>query len=248
VTLPSGDILRAPTNTQLAEALGVKRPADTTLYDLVIIGAGPAGLAAAVYGASEGLSTLVLDSVGPGGQAGNSSKIENYMGFPLGLSGQDLADGALVQAEKFGARIIVPAEVCSITCRPVGGHVIEIEEGEKIESKCVILASGAHYRKLDIKGGDRFDGRGVFYSATHIEQMLCGGTRVVVVGGGNSAGQAAIFMSETSAKVFLVVRGKNLRDSMSSYLARVSYRARTGSVCDDRRGAAYGLAARFYCD
>ena len=220
VILPSGDVLRTPTNTELAEALGIKRPADSKIYDLVIVGAGPAGLAAAVYGASEGLSTLVLDAVGPGGQAGNSSKIENYMGFPLGLTGQELADGALVQAEKFGAQFIVPADVKSITCRPIGGHIIEIENDEKIECKTVILASGAHYRKLDCTGGRDFDGRGVYYSATFLEQVMCGKNRVAVVGGGNSAGQAAIYMSESADHVFLIVRGEDLGDSMSSYLAR----------------------------
>jgi thioredoxin reductase (NADPH) len=220
VILPSGDVLRVPTNTQLAEALGIKKPADSKIYDLVIVGAGPAGLAAAVYGASEGLSTLVLDSIGPGGQAGNSSKIENYMGFPLGLTGQELADGALVQAEKFGAQFIVPADVRSITCRPIGGHVIEIENEEKIECKAVILASGAHYRKLECAGGSSFDGRGVYYSATYLEQMMCGNNRIAVVGGGNSAGQAAIYMADSAEHVCLIVRGKNLGDTMSSYLAR----------------------------
>lgn len=220
VILPSGDVLRVPSNTQLAEALGIKRPADSKIYDLVIVGAGPAGLAAAVYGASEGLSTLVLDSVGPGGQAGNSSKIENYMGFPLGLTGQELADGALVQAEKFGAQFIVPADVRSITCRPIGGHVIEIENEEKIECKAVILASGAHYRKLGCAGGGNFDGRGVYYSATYLEQMMCGNNKIAVVGGGNSAGQAAIYMADSAEHVCLIVRGKDLADSMSSYLAR----------------------------
>ena len=220
VVLPSGDVLRVPTNTQLAEALGIKKPADSKIYDLVIVGAGPAGLAAAVYGASEGLSTLVLDATGPGGQAGTSSKIENYMGFPLGLTGQELADGALVQAEKFGARFILPARVKEITCREIGGHAICLDDGEKIECKCVILAPGAQYRKLDFDGHEKFDGRGVYYAATYIEQMMCGGSRVGVVGGGNSAGQAAVFMAEKALEVLLVVRGGNLRDTMSSYLAR----------------------------
>jgi thioredoxin reductase (NADPH) len=219
IVLPSGDVLRAPTTEQVAEALGIKRVVDSTVYDLVIVGAGPAGLAAAVYGASEGLSTMVLDSSGPGGQAGTSSLIENYMGFPLGLTGQQLADGAIIQAEKFGAKLMVPAEVRNITCRPIGGHVIDLGH-DKIECRCVILAPGAHYRKLDVEDCDRFDGRGVYYEATYLERMMCGNQNVAVVGGGNSAGQAAVFLADNAARVFLIVRGKDLRSTMSSYLAR----------------------------
>jgi len=219
VILPSGDVLRGPTPEQVAEALGIKRVADLTFYDLVIVGAGPAGLAAAVYGASEGLSTLVIDSRGPGGQAGTSSLIENYMGFPLGLTGQQLADGAIIQAEKFGAKLMVPADVKNITCRSVGGHIIDLGK-DQVECKCVILAPGAHYRKLDIEDCDRFDGRGVYYEATHVERVMCGDKAVAVVGAGNSAGQAAVFLAENASRVFVLVHGADLRSTMSSYLAR----------------------------
>jgi thioredoxin reductase (NADPH) len=220
VVLPDGAVLRVPTNADLAKAIGLKRPVESVIYDLVVIGAGPAGLAAAVYGASEGLTTLVIDSVGPGGQAGTSSKIENYMGFPLGISGQDLADSAIFQAEKFGARMIVPAEVQNITCNPISGHSLEIEGMDNIECKCVILAPGASYRKLEAVGMEKFEGRGIYYAATFVERVICGTTCVVVVGGGNSAGQAAVFLSETVDHVFLVVRANDLRKGMSSYLAR----------------------------
>lgn len=220
VILPNGTLLRVPSNAELAEALGIMRPVESKLYDLVIIGAGPAGLAAAVYGASEGLETLVVDSTGPGGQAGTSSRIENYMGFPLGITGQQLADGALIQAEKFGARMIVPAEVVDITCNPLGGHEVLIEGMEKIACKCVILSPGASYRKLEIDEIVDFEGRGIFYSATQVERILCGESCVAVVGAGNSAGQAAVFMSQSVEHVFLVVRGDDLRKTMSSYLAR----------------------------
>ena len=219
VVLPSGDVLRSPSLDQLGEALGVKRQVEAKLYDLVIIGAGPAGLAAAVYGASEGLSTLVLDSSAPGGQAGTSSLIENYMGFPLGVTGQQLADGAVIQAEKFGAVFMVPVKVKNIICRSAGVHAISFD-GQTVECRSVILAPGAHYRKLDIPDCDRLDGRGVYYEATHVERMMCADNAVAVVGGGNSAGQAAVFLSENAARVFLVVRGKDLRETMSSYLAR----------------------------
>jgi thioredoxin reductase (NADPH) len=219
VVLPNGDVLRVPSNTQLAEALGSRRTTEDKLFDLVIVGAGPAGLAAAVYGASEGLSTLLLDSVGPGGQAGTSSKIENYMGFPLGISGQQLADGALIQAEKFGARIVVPAVVTKITCNGIGGHSLDIEGMATIETKCVILAPGAHYRKLEVENQDRYEGRGIYYAATNVERVMCGESTVAVVGAGNSAGQAAVFMSDNARHVFLIVRGDSLRKTMSSYLA-----------------------------
>jgi len=219
VMLPNGDILKVPSNTELAQALGIIRPTTGGIYDLVIVGAGPAGLAAAVYGGSEGLSTLILDSTSPGGQAGTSSRIENYMGFPLGISGQQLADGALIQAEKFGARIIVPADVNKITCNGLGGHELEVEGMDTIEAKCVILAPGAHYRQLEVDNQEQFVGRGIYYAATNVERVLCGESAVAVVGAGNSAGQAAVFMSENMRQVFLVVRGDSLRKTMSSYLA-----------------------------
>jgi len=219
VVLPSGDVLRSPTIDALAQALGVKKHVDEKLYDLVIVGAGPAGLAAAVYGASEGLSTLVLDSSAPGGQAGKSSMIENYMGFPLGVSGQELADSAVVQAEKFGAELMVPADVQSITCRSAGVHEIRYDD-EVVQCRSIILAPGAQYRKLDFEDSDRFDGRGVYYEATHVERVMCADRPVAIIGGGNSAGQAAVFLAENSQKVFLVLLEDTLREHMSSYLAR----------------------------
>jgi len=220
VVLPNGSIVRSPSNVELSAVLGINRPVESKIYDLLIVGAGPAGLAAAVYGASEGLSTLILDAIGPGGQAGTSSRIENYMGFPLGLSGQSLADSGVAQAEKFGAQMIVPGRVIDITCNALGGHEIEIDGLNKVSAKCVILAPGASYRKLDVDNNAQYEGRGIFYSATHIERTLCGDSEIVVVGAGNSAGQAAVYMCESSAHVYLVVRGDDLRKSMSSYLAR----------------------------
>ncbi len=220
VILPNGTLIRAPSNMELSTALGVSKPVESKIYDLLIVGAGPAGLAAGVYGASEGLDTLVVDSSGPGGQAGASSRIENYMGFPLGLSGQDLADRAVAQAEKFGAQLIVPGVVEDITCNDIGGHVVRIQGMEPIETRCVVLASGASYRKLDVDNCDEFEGRGIYYSATNVERILCNEQAVAVVGAGNSAGQAAVFMADNSAHVYLIVRGDDLRKSMSSYLAR----------------------------
>jgi thioredoxin reductase (NADPH) len=219
VVLPSGDVLRSPSIDQLAEALAVKRKITGQVFDLVIIGAGPAGLAAAVYGSSEGLSTLVLDATAPGGQAGKSSMIENYMGFPLGVSGQQLADGAVIQAEKFGAVFMAPANVKHIKCRSAGVHEIGFDE-QIVECRSILLAPGAQYRKLDAPGCDEFDGRGVYYEATHVERVMCADNAVAVVGGGNSAGQAAVFLAENARKVFLIILENDLRKQMSSYLAR----------------------------
>ena len=220
VMLPTGHMLKVPTNLELARALGIRREIEDKVYDLVIVGAGPAGLAAGVYGASEGLDTLVVDKYGPGGQAGTSSLIENYMGFPTGLSGQDLANRATAQAEKFGAQFLVGSKVRGIQCSTVGGHEIQLDSGEKVHARCVILAMGALYRKLEVDNLEMFEGRGVYYAATKVEQTLCGESEVVVVGGGNSAGQAAVFMSEHARKVHLVVRGSELHLGMSTYLAR----------------------------
>ena len=218
--LPNGKQLRAPTLSQLAQELGLERPIDDKVYDLTIIGAGPAGLAAAVYGASEGLSTLVLDRDGPGGQAGTSSRIENYMGFPSGLSGQALADRAVNQAERFGAQFLVPIEVSGITCADNGVHKVRVVGRPDILTRAVILTPGAIYRKLDLDNLAEFENKGVYYSATNVERILCEQESVAVVGAGNSAGQAAVFMAERSAHVFLVVRGDDLCKTMSSYLAR----------------------------
>ncbi len=220
VILPNGDLVKSPSNAELAEALGINRPIESKLHDVVIVGAGPAGLAASVYAASEGLSTLLVDTNGAGGQAGTSSRIENYMGFPTGLSGQDLADRAVAQAERFGAQMIVPALVTDITCSQHGGHDVMIEGRDPVSTRCVILAPGASYRKLDVDDQTRFEGRGIFYACTNVERILCRDDTVAVVGAGNSAGQAAVFMSDHARRVLLVVRGDDLRKTMSSYLAQ----------------------------
>lgn len=211
-------MLRNPTNSELAEKIGLKSATSAdTLYDLAIVGGGPAGLAAAVYGASEGLRTIVLERTAPGGQATASSKIENYLGFPTGLTGAELAGRATLQAQKFGAQLSTPARV---TMLHFAGQfpVVELEGGETITARALLIASGANYRKLPVAGRERFDGAGVYYAATPMEAKMCIGGQVAVVGGGNSAGQAAIFLSEHVAQVFLLVRRDNLPQTMSHYL------------------------------
>jgi thioredoxin reductase (NADPH) len=220
VILPSGKLLRAPNTVDLGHELGLTPVPDNVIYDLVVVGSGPAGLAAAVYGASEGLNTLVLDEDVPGGQAGTSSRIENYMGFPLGLSGQQLADSAVSQAEKFGARMVSPACVQSMKCEQDGVHSLTVDMIGEVVARCVILAPGASYRKLEVDDLERFENVGVYYSATFMEQGYCADDVAIVVGGGNSAGQAAIFMSQKARHVILVVRSNDLRKGMSTYLAR----------------------------
>jgi thioredoxin reductase (NADPH) len=214
------EVLRNPTNLQIADCLGFNEAIDPArLRDVLIIGAGPAGLAAAVYGASEGLDVLLLESESPGGQAGSSSKIENYLGFPTGISGQELASRALTQAEKFGAQLIVakPARRLSCERRP---YAIEIDDGSRILARAVVIATGAQYRKLGVENLGRFEGAGVYYDATPLEAQLCRGEEVVVVGGGNSAGQAAVFLALTAKRVHLLVRAAGLAESMSRYLIR----------------------------
>ena len=212
-------LLRNPSNRQLAEALGLRRPLKPVVYDLVVVGAGPAGLAAAVYGASEGLNTVVLERSGPGGQAGRSMRIENYLGFPTGITGAELAERAVVQANKFGACLPIGTQVISLTFES-GGPVIHLDGDEKVTTKCLLIATGADYRLLNVEGCERFEGCGVYYAATPNEALMCRGSDVVVVGGGNSAGQAAVFLSSQVRKVYLVVRGDGLYKDMSSYLAR----------------------------
>lgn len=211
-------LLRNPSNRDLAEALGIRRPLQQKVYDLVVIGAGPAGLAAAVYGASEGLDTLVLERTGPGGQAGESMRIENYLGFPTGVTGGELAERAVVQAAKFGARMPVPTPVTSLTFEN-SYPVLHVDGGETVIAKCVVIATGADYRRLTAEGCQAFEGKGVYYAATLTEAPLCHGAEVVVVGGGNSAGQAAVFLAGVAKQVYLVVRGDNLYEDMSAYLA-----------------------------
>jgi thioredoxin reductase (NADPH) len=212
-------LLKNPSTTELAKALGIRRPLDLAAYDLVVVGAGPAGMAAAVYAASEGLSTVVLERSGPGGQAGRSMRIENYLGFPTGITGSDLADRAVVQAAKFGARVSIPTSVSSLTFE--NGHsVLHLDDGESVKARSMLIATGAEYRRLEAEGCQRFEGSGVYYAATPVEAPLCRGAEVVVVGGGNSAGQAAVFLAGIARKVYVVIRGDDLYKGMSSYLAR----------------------------
>ncbi|MBI1357306.1 MAG: cyclic nucleotide-binding domain-containing protein [Acidobacteria bacterium] len=218
VACDSRSVLRNPTNEELAQCLGIKRPIERALWDLVVVGAGPAGLAAAVYGASEGLKTLVLDSMGPGGQAGTSSKIENYMGFPTGLSGAELASRAVLQAEKFGAEISAPSEVQGFRTG-LNTHTLQLTDGTEVCAKSILISSGASYRRLPAQGVQEFEGKGVFYACTAVEAMLCEHGRAIVVGGGNSAGQAAVFLSTRCQGVTVIIRGDDLSKGMSEYLA-----------------------------
>ena len=219
VYLCGGAVLKNPTNQQIADALGFNAAIDQTqVRDLLIVGAGPAGLAAAVYGASEGLDVLILESTAPGGQAGLSSRIENYLGFPTGIKGSDLAARATNQALKFGTQLMTGA-ARRLDCdrRPYG---IEVGDGQRLPSRAVIIATGAEYRRLPIENLTRFEGAGVYYAATFMEAQLCTGEDVIVVGGGNSAGQAAVFLAESARRVHMVIRSGGLSDTMSRYLIR----------------------------
>ena len=211
-------VMRNPSNAELAEKSGIKRPVEDRLYDLAVVGAGPAGLAAAVYGASEALDTIVLEADSPGGQAGSSSKIENYLGFPTGISGADLAGRATLQAQKFGARLSNPSRVVALTFDGAE-QCLHLVGGETVRARTVLVACGAEYRKLNVPDLAMYEGQGVYYAATPIQAQTCGGTEVIVVGGGNSAGQAAVFMSQHAGKVYHVIRGGDLSKSMSRYLA-----------------------------
>jgi thioredoxin reductase (NADPH) len=212
-------VLRNPSNQQMAEHLGIRQPPCNAVYDLAIVGAGPAGLAAAVYGASEGLQTVVFERVAPGGQAGGSSRIENYLGFPTGISGADLVQRATLQAQKFGARLSSPAQVVSLGFEDA--HVVlRLEGGERATALCVLIATGAEYRRLRVDNYERFENLGIYYAATSTEAHGCCRVPVVVIGGGNSAGQAAIFLAEQASKVWLLLRNDNLAEKMSRYLVR----------------------------
>ncbi len=212
-------LLRQPTNQQLGERLGLRQAPDGELYDLLVVGAGPAGLAAAVYGASEGLRTLVVDGVAPGGQAGSSMRIENYLGFPTGVTGAELTERATLQAHKFGARLSIPSQAVGLDADGTS-RCVRLEGGECVPARCVLVATGAEYRRLAVEGLERFEGLGVYYAATPMEAVACRRATAVVVGAGNSAGQAAVFLSERAARVLLVVRGDDLGKSMSRYLAQ----------------------------
>ena len=220
VITPGPIVLRKPPAWELADRLGITEPFDeAVVYDVAVVGAGPAGLAAAVYAASEGLSTIVIESEAPGGQAGTSSKIENYLGFPTGISGQALAGRAQAQAQKFGAYLAISRAASALHCetRP---YRIALEDGRSVRAQAVVVATGARYRKLDLPNYDRFEGQGIYYAATGIEAQLCESQHVALVGGGNSAGQAAMFLSRTAAHVHILVRGADLSASMSDYLVQ----------------------------
>lgn len=213
-------VLRSPTNQEIADCLGFNEAIDQTqVRDLVIVGAGPAGLAAAVYGASEGLDVLVLESNAPGGQAGSSSKIENYLGFPTGVSGQELAARAFAQAQKFGAQLIIAKQARKLSCNRKP-YAVDLDEEQRIPARTIIIATGAEYRRLSLENLSQFEGVGIYYGATFVEAQLCRGEEVIVVGGGNSAGQAAIFLAQTARRVHLLVRSEGLAESMSRYLIR----------------------------
>ncbi|MEL7238297.1 MAG: FAD-dependent oxidoreductase [Planctomycetota bacterium] len=216
-----GASMRQPSDTDLAERLGLRRPRlgdGDKIEDLIIVGAGPAGMAAAVYAASEGLRVTLCDARAPGGQAATSSKIENYPGFPTGVTGADLARRIALQAQKFGTRLCVPCRATSLTRSECGLFQIEFDDGQSLWGRCAILATGARYRRLQLPNEHRFVGTSIFYGATHMEANLCADQPVAVVGGGNSAGQAAMFLSEHASHVILVVRGATLASSMSRYL------------------------------
>jgi thioredoxin reductase (NADPH) len=213
-------VLRNPTNRQIADCLGFNDAIDQVhARDVVIIGAGPAGLAAAVYAASEGLDVLVVESNSPGGQAGSSSRIENYLGFPSGISGQELTARAYTQAQKFGAEVVIAEGATRLDCTRKA-YTIEIDNGPRVPARTVIIATGAEYRKLPLDNISQFEGTGVYYGATFIESQLCDGEEVIVVGGGNSAGQAAVFLAQSASKVHVLIRSKGLAETMSRYLIR----------------------------
>lgn len=217
VLFPDGTALGDPDLTALGERIGLRTRAERPFYDLVVVGGGPAGLAAAVYGASEGLKTLLVEREAPGGQAGTSSRIENYLGFPTGLTGADLTRRAVAQARKFGTEILTPAECRSMH---VNGsyRVLTLTSGAEISSRVLLVATGVQYRKLDIPGAEELTGRGVYYGASLSEALSCQGEDLYIIGGGNSAGQAAVFFSQYARTVTLIVRGRALGESMSQYL------------------------------
>ncbi|GKS57827.1 thioredoxin reductase [Nitrospira sp.] len=217
IVFGSEPLLRNPSTRELADLIGVRRPLTQRSYDLVIVGGGPAGLAAAVYASSEGLSTVVIDACAPGGQAGTSSKIENYLGFPTGISGSDLANRSILQAQKFGVQFSSPSPVTRLEFEK--GQTLVWFDGEHVSTRCLLIATGADYRKLSVPRLEQYEGLGVYYAATLTELQLCRGSEVIVVGGGNSAGQAAMFLSEETRRVYLLLRGGDLRKGMSNYLA-----------------------------
>ncbi len=234
VVFVSGTVFRRPTPGELAAYLGLTLDSvPDRCFDLLVVGGGPAGLAAAVYGASEGLRTLLVEQLAVGGQAGTSSRIENYLGFPTGISGTDLTMRALVQAEKFGAHMSSPCTATAL--REQGGHlVVHLSDGTDVAARAVIVASGARYRRLDVARLEEFEGNGVYYAATELEARLCARSPVAVVGGGNSAGQAALFLAEEGSRVTFVIRSDDIEKNMSRYLVD---RVRADDRIDVRTGA-----------
>ncbi|HEV3139138.1 MAG TPA: FAD-dependent oxidoreductase, partial [Vicinamibacterales bacterium] len=221
VMICRGDaVLKNPSNQKIAECLGFNEAIDQThVRDLVIVGGGPAGLSSAVYGASEGLDVLVLESGSPGGQAGSSSRIENYLGFPLGISGLELTGRAYAQAQKFGAHVMIAKGATGLACDHPR-YAVHIEGTTHVPARAVIIATGAAYRRLPLENLSQFEGAGVYYGATPMEAQLCAGEEIVIVGGGNSAGQAAVFLAQTAKRVHVLVRKDGLADTMSRYLIR----------------------------
>jgi thioredoxin reductase (NADPH) len=231
VVIWGDEILRNPPNSELARRVGL--PVPDVIHDerdLIIIGAGPAGLAAAVYGSSDGLTTAAAEAIAAGGQAGTSSRIENYLGFPSGLSGAELAERAMIQADKFGADVMISAQARGLESDG-GQHLVRLGDGSVVVGRAVLLATGARYRKLPVPGIQRFEGNGVYYAATFQEALLCGAGPVVVVGGGNSAGQAAVFLASRVYRVYLLIRGGDLGKDMSRYLVEQIYRQPRITVC-----------------
>src|ERR1700761_2506402 len=212
-------LLRNPSNQTLADEIGLHQPLEQTVFDLLVVGAGPAGLAAAVYGASEGLSTAVLDCMAPGGQAGSSMRIENYLGFPTGLTGAELTDRATLQASKFGAHLSIPAAATRLSFDNRYA-TLDASGDEPVTAKCLLIATGAQYRRLEVEGVEQFEGTGLYYAASTAEALLCRGCPVIVVGGGNSAGQGGVFLAGHASRVLLLIRGDDLNKSMSRYLVR----------------------------
>jgi thioredoxin reductase (NADPH) len=244
VLICRGDtVLRNPSNQAIADCLGFNEAIDRThVRDLLIVGAGPAGLAAAVYAASEGLDVLVLESNLPGGQAGSSSRIENYLGFPTGISGLDLTGRAYAQAQKFGAQVMVAKGAAKLACAHPR-YSVHLEDGGRIDARALIIASGAQYRKPALANVSQFEGAGVYYAASRMESQLCANEEVAIVGGGNSAGQAAVFLAQTARHTHVLIRGEGLADTMSRYLVRrieehpaITLRTRTEIVALDGEG------------
>ena len=217
IILAEGEHLQQPTNLQLAEKIGLQTQAEQPFYDLVIVGGGPAGLAAAVYGASEGLSTVMIERQAPGGQAGSSSRIENYLGFPVGLSGGDLARRGVTQAKRFGVEILTPQEAVGIRLEN-SYRVITLADGSEITCHALLLATGVSWRRLNIPGCEKLTGRGIYYGAAKTEAIACKDEHIYLIGGANSAGQAAMYFSQYANKVTMLVRGESLNKSMSQYL------------------------------